>query len=381
VFVPRRPSFTEEQVRAAVPNARCYSDVLRAIGLRVAGGNFATIKKYIDEIWRIPTDHFDPRAASSVGLRRRQPVALREVLVLDSSYNRGDLKRRLYAEGLKARVCELCAQTEEWNGRRMSLILDHVNGDARDNRLENLRIVCPNCNATLETHCGRNKPRGRPPIECRHCGGLFRMTYAGQRFCSQRCAGLHQPRRVERPPYEQLLAEITETSYVAVGRKYGVSDNAIRKWVRAYERERELGRVADVEAGAERGDDGVRGVALGDDRADAVDALDHACGLVGRQGADDGEEGVGSGGADGLDAGAVERRQPEVEDDGVGLAVGGHRDRLVPVLGGADDVEAGVGEDRAGQQAEAGCVIADQDPGRRGHVTSQDATWQRARAP
>jgi transposase-like protein len=44
---------------------------------------------------------------------------------------------------------------------------------------------------------------------------------------------------VERPPYERLLVEIQATSYVAVGRKYGVSDNAVRKWVWFYERERE----------------------------------------------------------------------------------------------------------------------------------------------
>jgi transposase-like protein len=44
---------------------------------------------------------------------------------------------------------------------------------------------------------------------------------------------------VGRPPYEQLLAEIEATSYVAVGRKYGVSDNAVRKWVGFYERERQ----------------------------------------------------------------------------------------------------------------------------------------------
>jgi transposase-like protein len=56
---------------------------------------------------------------------------------------------------------------------------------------------------------------------------------------SKRVQGLAKPalRRVQRPPYEQLLREIAETSYVAVGRKYGVSDNAIRKWVRQYERE------------------------------------------------------------------------------------------------------------------------------------------------
>ena len=52
-------------------------------------------------------------------------------------------------------------------------------------------------------------------------------------------AEIHRERSEERPPYEQLLREIEATSYVAVGRKYGVSDNAIRKWVRAYERERE----------------------------------------------------------------------------------------------------------------------------------------------
>jgi transposase-like protein len=50
-------------------------------------------------------------------------------------------------------------------------------------------------------------------------------------------------RKIERPPYDQLLREIVETSYVAVGRKYGVSDNAIRKWVRAYEREAERRRL------------------------------------------------------------------------------------------------------------------------------------------
>jgi hypothetical protein len=237
VFVARRPSFTEAQVRAAVAEARCYSDVLRALGLRVAGGNHATIRKYVERVWCIPTDHFDPRAASVAGLRR-DPFPLAQVLVRGSSYPRKQLKRRLYDAGLKPRRCELCGQGEQWRGRPMSLILDHVNGDALDNRLENLRVVCPNCNATLETHCGRNKPRGRAPVACAYCGELFRPRRPEQRFCSRACSAAEQGptlRRVERPPHEQLVAEIAATSYLATGRKYGVSDNAIRKWVRAYE--------------------------------------------------------------------------------------------------------------------------------------------------
>src|SRR3954452_14794640 len=121
-------------------------------------------------------------------------------------------------------------------------------------------------------------------------------------------------------------------------------------------------------------DDRVRGVALGDDRADAVDARDHPGGLVGGQGADDGEDRGGSGGADALDLVAVERREPQIEDDGVRLLVGGHADRLAPVGRRADDLEARVREDGAGEQAEAGGVVADQDTRLCRHVGRQDAT-------
>jgi hypothetical protein len=125
------------------------------------------------------------------------------------------------------------------------LILDHINGVRDDNRLENLRIVCPNCAATLETHCGRQNRKRVIPRNCRLCGKAFRPKYAKHRYCSRECGqrvAHRKQRRVRRPPYEQLMAEIEATSYSAVGRKYGVSDNAIRKWVRAYERERESGR-------------------------------------------------------------------------------------------------------------------------------------------
>jgi hypothetical protein len=164
------------------------------------------------------------------------------VLVEDSTYSRGSLKRRLFSEGIKARCCELCGQGELWRGRPLALILDHVNGVANDNRLENLQIVCPNCAATLDTHCGRNMNRMRV---CATCGIEFKAGHRAQRWCSPRCAQLGEPgrvghlkmRRVERPPYEQLVAEVRAEGFSAVGRRYGVSDNAIRKWIRRYERE------------------------------------------------------------------------------------------------------------------------------------------------
>jgi len=66
-----------------------------------------------------------------------------------------NLKERLIREGLKKRICELC-ERKDWNGRPIPLELDHVNGRRDDNRLENLRIVCPNCHAQTSTYRGRN---------------------------------------------------------------------------------------------------------------------------------------------------------------------------------------------------------------------------------
>jgi len=194
------------------------------------------------EVWRISVDHFDPHAASRAALARgRYPARpLAEILVRDSSFSRGHLKKRLYEEGVKERRCELCGQGELWRGQRLTLILDHINGINNDHRLENLRIVCPNCATTLETHCGRNVMRTRP---CATCGKEFRPAGSKKRHWSQRCGGLsaasrsaqRAARKVERPPYEQLVADVAEMGWSAVGRRYGVSDNAIRKWVRAYE--------------------------------------------------------------------------------------------------------------------------------------------------
>lgn len=70
-------------------------------------------------------------------------------------YNASRLKRRLLSEGIKKNECEICGITD-WLGKPIVLQLDHVNGDSHDHRLENVRIVCPNCHSQTETYCGRN---------------------------------------------------------------------------------------------------------------------------------------------------------------------------------------------------------------------------------
>jgi hypothetical protein len=258
LFVSERSiRFTEEQARAAIAASLSWAESLRRLDMCASGGNWRTLQKYA-QLWQIPTDHFDPYAANRGPRPGKTPLA--DVLVENSTYNRASLKRRLFEEGLKERRCELCGQDENWQGRVMGLILDHINGARDDHRLENLRIVCPNCAATLDTHCGR---KNRMVIErdCLLCGETFVVKYAAHRYCSPACGqrspgprGIPTPgrRKVERPPYEQLVRELAETNFSAVGRKYGVSDNAVRKWLRWYERQYERGRKLAEDAGDEQ---------------------------------------------------------------------------------------------------------------------------------
>jgi hypothetical protein len=215
-----------EILEKIIKESRTYTETLRKLGLRAAGGNFKTLKKNIEK-YELDITHFDSSNVRKEKLSDYRTLFMKkdlsDYLIENSTYSRTHLKKRLYCEGFKEKKCELCGQDEIWNGNKMSLILDHINGVWDDNRIENLRIVCPNCNATLDTHCGKQKNKYKKD-EYR------KMISEGkiQHYLSKR--------KVDRPEYQLLIKEIDEIGYSATGRKYGVSDNSIRKWVKSYEK-------------------------------------------------------------------------------------------------------------------------------------------------
>jgi len=71
-------------------------------------------------------------------------------------YQTFKLKNRLLKEKIKENKCEIC-NIDSWNNRSLTMQLDHIDGNSHNHRLENLRMICPNCHAQTETWCGKNK--------------------------------------------------------------------------------------------------------------------------------------------------------------------------------------------------------------------------------
>lgn len=153
----RKRSWTEEQLKNAAKSSTSFRQVLAKIGLKEAGGNYDQIKKYVREL-NVNIEHFRGKAWNK-GLRGigKPHIPLEKIFVINSTYQSYKLKNRLFKTGLKQASCEECSWSKIADGGYLPLELDHINGNRHDNRLENLRILCPNCHSLKPTHRGRNR--------------------------------------------------------------------------------------------------------------------------------------------------------------------------------------------------------------------------------
>ena len=148
-------------MREVLPRCSSIRQILGELGLRQAGGNYLQISKSIKEL-KLNTKHFKGRAWNK-GLRGigKPRLSLEEILISNTDYQSYKLKKRLFAAKLKPIYCEECGWAKISEDGRVPLELDHINGDSKDNRFENLRVLCPNCHSLKPTHRGRNQRRAR----------------------------------------------------------------------------------------------------------------------------------------------------------------------------------------------------------------------------
>jgi hypothetical protein len=156
----KRRSWTNKHLIDAVNTSTSIRQVISKLGLVPAGGNYQQVHQYISEL-NLKTTHFTGKAwnRGKTGLGKPK-YKIEELLIKGGLFQSYKLKKRLIAEGIKKPCCEECGWSESTPEGYLPLELDHINGDHSDNRIENLRILCPNCHSLKPTHRGRNR-KGR----------------------------------------------------------------------------------------------------------------------------------------------------------------------------------------------------------------------------
>ena len=153
-------NYSKEELQHLLDSSNGYGDVLSKIGLGRKGRNPDKLKIIIKEYDLDETkmnknrSEFYKKCAIQTHLKTTKPLS--EILVKNSTFTHASyLLKKLVKAGLKEYKCEICGITE-WTGKPIVLQVHHKDGDNKNNELENIEIVCPNCHSQTDTYAGKN---------------------------------------------------------------------------------------------------------------------------------------------------------------------------------------------------------------------------------
>lgn len=237
-----------EEFSKIVKESQNYSEVCRKLGYalkgnKCPGGAHKLIKSKIKELgldtthftgqaWSKNQSYFNNDSIKTSTDNRAKP--LDHYFYIGSKYNNQDLLQKIIRYGLKPYKCEIC-HLDKWNDKPIVLELHHLNGIYNDNRLDNLQIICPNCHS--QTRIGKYSFSGlktKLGITSQVQQQVRKIKPTVYKDLNWRKRPRPEKRKVERPTKEVLEKMLLESNYCAVARHFGVSDNAIRKWIKSY---------------------------------------------------------------------------------------------------------------------------------------------------
>ena len=215
-------SYSKEELSLIVANSNSWRDLSKKLGYNCNSSDLkSSIQKRVEE-FNISTKHFKTVAENAIERNENN------IFIENSTANQSTL-RKWYLKGQYTEYkCSICGQEPFWNNQELTLILDHINGINNDDRLENLRWVCPNCNIQLPT-TNRRKDKNTKKYYCIDCGK--EVTKATTQRC-QSCQAKHQiiPLSEMLVTREELKNLIRSKPFTAIGKQFNVSVNTIRKF-------------------------------------------------------------------------------------------------------------------------------------------------------
>lgn len=233
--------YTDDEFQEIVKSSVSYKDCLEKLGYNSFSGNTVTMLKKRIEEKNIDITHF-------LSLKEKVERTPKNIFIKDSTASQKTL-RKYYKEGNYTDYkCAICGQEPFWNNKDLTLILDHINGYNKDDRLENLRWVCPNCNYQLDTTNGKNKNHQVKNVTyCIDCGKIISKGSIRCQACANKITNANRVQSLDGiVSREDLKKLIRTTPFTTIGKQFGVSDNTIRKWCDKYNLPRKVTEIKTI---------------------------------------------------------------------------------------------------------------------------------------
>lgn len=219
---------SEENFVNLIKNSKTMSQVLAFFDLQNKGGNFLTCKKRIKELG-LSTSHFLTANKSSNFSREIKLEDFILKLTTNSTYSNHHLKKFLIKFNILEYKCNSCGNCGDWNGKQLSLQIEHKNGISNDNTITNLEFLCPNCHSQTKTYAGKSLKKR---YSCDTCGKSIGKINKSKK-CAK-CLGITN-RLYSRPEKEELEELVKNKSISKIAEDFNVgSDSCIRKWCDEY---------------------------------------------------------------------------------------------------------------------------------------------------
>lgn len=237
--------YSKEDLEKAIEGSFTIAETLEKLGIEVRKGGYRKAhqlaRRYGLTLPRGQGSTQNPRA------RRKNRLTDEEFFVKDVYRSGVSLRRRMLQAGFPYE-CESCELKGEWQGKPLTLDVDHKNGDNHDNRKENLRFLCPNCHRQTETYgskngasyehcqCGRRLPRDKEV--CNTCeSGVNEAVCPGcgaeKLRSSQTCRSCRvMPKKIEWESLDVIKEKVARMGFLPYANTIGVSDNAVRKHIK-----------------------------------------------------------------------------------------------------------------------------------------------------
>lgn len=228
-------NFSQQELEELTKNSNTLKELCERLGYKCVSGRTGDIVKQRLEKFNISYDHFN------LINKNKEQRTFENSFCINSTASSKYIRNHYLKDYTKEYKCSICGQEPFWNGKELTLTLDHINGEHSDNRLENLRWVCPNCDRQLDTFGSKNR-KGKVTLKKYFCIDCGKEVSCNTTLRCFECAS-KQRRKTERPSREKLKELIREKSFVSIGKSFSVSDNAVRKWCDYYDLPRKKNEI------------------------------------------------------------------------------------------------------------------------------------------